>query len=264
MPDPHYMTTIQHQLKPRMTSILCEWLVDVCSEDCLGFSRNTLDTAIRNVERYLSKYEVHSSQFQLLGAASLLIAYKLNERHQDKIVDLLVDFGGDAYTKPQLFAMERIIAIALEWNLVPVIAHEILEIMVDAEHKEIARLRTIPEDHFVKRRRVDLPASNVKTDEHTWCMMQDVLYVSESNYTFLHHPPSVQAAGAYCFAKRNQMGTQEAFLEALAFCKDLLNITESHVINFVKMLETSSAEDATDKTRSATPQSVAGGDVFAD
>lgn len=271
MPDPTYLTTKQRALAPKMISILYEWLADVCLEDSLRFQRRTLDAAIRNVDRLLSVQTISTSHLQLVGAASLLIAYKFNETTQGSTVDdttvieEIVNFGCDAFTKIELFAMERMMVEALQWRLRPITAMEILEVIVDAEHKSVPMCKC---DHQTNIHcnyllgphnycQCNLPMLYAKTDKATWNTMSNLLYLTQCNYEMLGFSPSIQAAAAYAHARHLHLESSTAFNCAIEYAAALTEQAPMRILNCAKAMEAISQKERTrDKTRSITPPSV--------
>ena len=78
MPDPYYMEKQQPHITPRMRLILCDWMMEVCTEYRL--KRETFHYAVNYVDRYLSLVKsVNKSDLQLLGVTSMYIAAKIEE-----------------------------------------------------------------------------------------------------------------------------------------------------------------------------------------
>ena len=76
-----------------MRLILIDWMMEVCQEFTL--KRETFHAAVYYVDLYLSKIVCTIDNLQLLGAASLLIASKLEEVNCPRIKDFLyaTDYG---------------------------------------------------------------------------------------------------------------------------------------------------------------------------
>eukprot|EP01156_Anaeramoeba_ignava_P002122 Anaeramoba_ignava/a217619_14.p1 GENE.a217619_14~~a217619_14.p1 ORF type:complete len:211 (+),score=78.92 a217619_14:132-764(+) len=76
-PSIDYIEETQNMINEKMREILVDWLIETSQEH--EFHSETLFLAINLVDRFLSKYSVSKQQFQLLGAACLMIASKYEE-----------------------------------------------------------------------------------------------------------------------------------------------------------------------------------------
>lgn len=87
-----------------MRGILIDWLVEV--QESFELNHETLYTAVKIVDLYLSKKQIKKEDLQLLGATAALIASKVDERLPPLVDDFLY-VCDDAYTREKLLRMER-------------------------------------------------------------------------------------------------------------------------------------------------------------
>jgi len=100
---PDYMSA-QMEITDVMRAILVDWLVEV--QESFELNHETLYTAVKMTDLYLSKKQVRKEDLQLVGATSCLIACKVDERIPPMVDDFLY-VCDDAYTRDQLMKMER-------------------------------------------------------------------------------------------------------------------------------------------------------------
>jgi len=94
----------QADLTPVMRAILVDWMVEV--QESFEFNHETLYSAVKIVDIYLSKKKVAKDNLQLIGAAALLLASKVEELMPPLVSDF-VYVCDDAYTRDTILAMER-------------------------------------------------------------------------------------------------------------------------------------------------------------
>jgi len=100
---PDYMSA-QKEITDVMRAILVDWLVEV--QESFELNHETLYTAVKMTDIYLSKKQVRKEDLQLVGATACLIACKVDERIPPMVDDFLY-VCDDAYTRDQLMKMER-------------------------------------------------------------------------------------------------------------------------------------------------------------
>jgi len=100
---PDYMGA-QKEITDVMRAILVDWLVEV--QESFELNHETLYTAVKMTDIYLSKKQVRKEDLQLVGATACLIACKVDERIPPMVDDFLY-VCDDAYTRDQLMKMER-------------------------------------------------------------------------------------------------------------------------------------------------------------
>ena len=87
-----------------MRAILVDWLVEV--QESFELNHETLYTAVKILDLYMSKVVVDKRELQLVGATACLIACKIDERIPPCLDDF-VYVCDDAYTRSQIKAKER-------------------------------------------------------------------------------------------------------------------------------------------------------------
>merc|ERR1712142_1031916 len=100
---PDYMGA-QREITDVMRAILVDWLVEV--QESFELNHETLYTAVKMTDLYLSKKQVRKEDLQLVGATACLIACKVDERIPPMVDDFLY-VCDDAYSRDQLMKMER-------------------------------------------------------------------------------------------------------------------------------------------------------------
>ncbi|KAK0161597.1 hypothetical protein PV327_010052 [Microctonus hyperodae] len=97
-----------------MRSLLVDWMVEV--QESFELNHETLYLAVKLVDLYLSKVTVGKETLQLLGAASLFIASKFDERIPPMVEDFLYICDG-AYTQRELIRMEMNVLKIVDFDL---------------------------------------------------------------------------------------------------------------------------------------------------
>ena len=106
--------SIQTDIKDTMRCILIDWIISL--QNKFFKKTNTLFLTINLIDRYLSKKSILRTKFQLLGVASLFIAYKYEEINMKKIDDF-VNLAAGAFNKYEILEMEKNIIDLVEFNL---------------------------------------------------------------------------------------------------------------------------------------------------
>ncbi|XP_012262868.1 G2/mitotic-specific cyclin-B3 [Athalia rosae] len=101
-------------LSPWMRSLLVDWMVEV--QESFELNHETLYLAVKLVDLYLTKVTVGKETLQLLGAASLFIASKFDERIPPMVDDFLYICDG-AYTRRELTRMEINVLKIVDFDL---------------------------------------------------------------------------------------------------------------------------------------------------
>ena len=94
----------QNEITEVMRAILVDWLVEV--QESFELNHETLYTAVKITDIYLSKKQVKKEDLQLVGATACLIACKIDERIPPLVDDFLY-VCDDAYNRDELMKMER-------------------------------------------------------------------------------------------------------------------------------------------------------------
>ena len=96
--------SIQPEVTKMMRAILVDWLVEV--QESFELNHETLYTAVKILDSYMSKKVVQKEDLQLVGATACLIACKIDERIPPCLDDF-VYVCDDAYTRQQIKEKER-------------------------------------------------------------------------------------------------------------------------------------------------------------
>uniref|UniRef100_A0A1B0DA66 Uncharacterized protein n=1 Tax=Phlebotomus papatasi TaxID=29031 RepID=A0A1B0DA66_PHLPP len=104
----------QPSLSVWMRALLVDWMVEV--QESFELNHETLYLAVKLVDMYLSKEVVSKEKLQLLGATSMLISCKFDERVPPLIDDFLYVCDG-AYSSRELITMERNILKTIGFDL---------------------------------------------------------------------------------------------------------------------------------------------------
>ncbi|XP_046825541.1 G2/mitotic-specific cyclin-B3 [Vespa crabro] len=97
-----------------MRSLLVDWMVEV--QESFELNHETLYLAVKLVDLYLTKVTVGTETLQLLGASSLFIASKYDERIPPMVEDFLYICDG-AYTQRDLIKMEISVLKVIDFDL---------------------------------------------------------------------------------------------------------------------------------------------------
>jgi hypothetical protein len=97
-----------------MRSLLVDWMVEV--QESFELNHETLYLGVKLVDLYLSRMTVGKETLQLVGAASMFIASKYDERIPPAIDDFLYICDG-AYTRRELIRMEINLLKVCDFNL---------------------------------------------------------------------------------------------------------------------------------------------------
>lgn len=104
----------QPSLTTNMRAILVDWLVEV--QENFELNHETLYLAVKLVDTYLSKQIVTKEMLQLVGAASLFLACKFDERCPPLIEDFLY-ICDDAYNRREFILMEMSIFRTINYDI---------------------------------------------------------------------------------------------------------------------------------------------------
>ncbi|XP_029164613.1 G2/mitotic-specific cyclin-B3 [Nylanderia fulva] len=97
-----------------MRALLIDWMVEV--QESFELNHETLYLAVKLVDLYLTKVTVGKETLQLLGAASLFISSKFDERIPPMVEDFLYICDG-AYTQMDLIRMEMNVLKVVNFDL---------------------------------------------------------------------------------------------------------------------------------------------------
>nr|CAH0099145.1 unnamed protein product [Daphnia galeata] len=104
----------QTELTCDMRAVLVDWLVEV--QESFELNHETLYSAVRLVDLYLSHTTVIKENLQLVGTTAMLISSKFEERCPPCVDDFLY-ICDDAYTRRDLIKMEMSILKAVDFDI---------------------------------------------------------------------------------------------------------------------------------------------------
>ncbi|KAG7662718.1 CLB2 [[Candida] subhashii] len=113
LPDPQYLYKQKH-LKPKMRSILVDWLVEMHLK--FRLLPETLFLAINIMDRFMSIEIVQIDKLQLLATASLFIAAKYEEVFSPSIKNYAY-FTDGAYVEEEILQAEKYVLTILNFDL---------------------------------------------------------------------------------------------------------------------------------------------------
>lgn len=111
--DPNYLY-LQHDVRPKMRSILVDWLVEVHMK--FRLLPETLFLAINLMDRFLSKEKVQVDRLQLLATGALFIAAKYEEVYSPSIKNYAYITDG-AYTENDIREAENYMLKSLNFDI---------------------------------------------------------------------------------------------------------------------------------------------------
>lgn len=97
-----------------MREILNDWLIEVHLK--FKLHPETLFLTINLIDRYLSTTSIYRNKLQLVGVAAMFIASKYEDIYPPTVTDY-VYITDNAYTREEIFAMEKRILIALQFSI---------------------------------------------------------------------------------------------------------------------------------------------------
>lgn len=104
----------QTELTCDMRAVLVDWLVEV--QESFELNHETLYSAVRLVDLYLSRTTVNKENLQLVGTTAMLISSKFEERCPPCVDDFLY-ICDDAYTRRDLIKMEMNILKTIDFDI---------------------------------------------------------------------------------------------------------------------------------------------------
>lgn len=110
LPDPAYFRR-QTTVKPKMRSSIVDWMVDVHKK--LKMHTDTLFTAVKLMDNFLSVVDFEKSRLQMLACTTLLIAGK-SEEVDPPCSDDFVFLSRDSFSAGQMSSLEREVFVALD------------------------------------------------------------------------------------------------------------------------------------------------------
>lgn len=116
----------QKDINKQMRAILIDWIIEV--HNCFHLKNKTLFQVVYIIDLYLSHKIIQRINFQLLGVACLLIAFKSNEVYCPSLQQF-IDITNGAYTKPKLLEMEKDVLKTLNFEILFPTAEEFYSII---------------------------------------------------------------------------------------------------------------------------------------
>ncbi|KAH0795019.1 Cyclin, N-terminal domain containing protein [Histomonas meleagridis] len=168
----------QTNIKPRMRSIVIDWLIGVHNH--LEMHTDTLFSAIEIADLYLSKVDIHRSKLQLLYTTALFISAK-NQEVTLPTIDDFVYFTKNSFTSDDVIKMEMNILNEIDFFVNPI-------------HSSI----------FMKRYlRLCDPSNEISMMAH---YLNETLLLDES---FIGMCPSKRAASVVCLSLTLERGNNQ-------------------------------------------------------
>lgn len=119
----------QQAITAGMRSILIDWLIEIscahhftpnkfCGQPEAWLESEVLPLTVNFIDRFLNKYKLSKTKFQLLGIVALSIALKITS---DKLpgIDELTSLTAETYNEFQIQKLEQIILQELDFKLLP-------------------------------------------------------------------------------------------------------------------------------------------------
>ncbi|KAJ8923341.1 hypothetical protein NQ315_001899 [Exocentrus adspersus] len=163
----------QTDLSWNSRTILVDWLVSVADE--FKLCENTFHLSVNYIDRFLSQIFVARNKFQLLGAAAMLLASKMEE-YQPLDAQEWSYLTGYTFSPRQVLKMEQIILKALKFRMQPpttygFIQHLCSELRMDPKTVHLAMyfcdLALLEGEDYLDHLPSKLAASSVVLARHT-------------------------------------------------------------------------------------------------
>ncbi|XP_071509609.1 G2/mitotic-specific cyclin-B3-like [Diadema antillarum] len=127
----------QTDISRHMRAVLVDWLVEV--QENFELNHETLYLAVKLTDMYLARATISKDLLQLLGATSLFIACKYDERIPPALDDFLY-ICDDAYSRDQFTSMERKILKKVNFNLGVPLSYRFLRRYAKCAHTTLETL----------------------------------------------------------------------------------------------------------------------------
>jgi G2/mitotic-specific cyclin-B, other len=184
-PSIGYFNGFQKQITEKMRAILVDWLIDVHNK--FSLLPETLYLTINLIDRYLGKFPVENSKFQLLGVSAMLIASKYEEIYAPEVRDF-VYVTNKCYTKEEILNMEGKILTALDFDILSTSPLRFLE-----------RLHFISDNSMINsNNKPEFSEVSMKC----FYLAQYLIELSLLEYRMLAYPPSLKAASSLYVARK--------------------------------------------------------------
>lgn len=157
----NYMET-RTDITPQMRSILVDWLVEV--QECFELYHETLYLGVKLFDHFLDQTpNIKRDELQLVGATTLIISSKIEERHPPCMDDFIY-ICDDAYQQHQFTAMESRIIRSLGFDINIPIPYRFLRRYAKAAFADIETLtlaRFLLESSLLESRFIAYRASHI-------------------------------------------------------------------------------------------------------
>ncbi|CAH0564593.1 unnamed protein product [Brassicogethes aeneus] len=190
----------QQSLNWNTRSVLVDWLASVADE--YDLNDQTFHLGINYIDRFLGRISVVKEKFQLVGAAAMMLAGKVEEIYPIETSEWSF-LTGDSFTKRQILKMEQMILKVLLFNMQPpticsFIEHLCTQFNFDAKTKHLAMflgdIMLLEGEEYLDHLPSKLAAASIALARYTLCKspilpkkMQDV-----SGYSLKTLSPVVQ------------------------------------------------------------------------
>ncbi|GAQ79795.1 G2/Mitotic-specific cyclin A [Klebsormidium nitens] len=114
-------------------AMLLSWLLELQGE--LGFGSTTVHSCVLMMDRFASSVNVPESLLQLLLAACLYIAVKIEDEERPMSLATLSDLTSDTFSPTMISQMESKVLSALGWKLAPATTARFLDIFLEGYEK---------------------------------------------------------------------------------------------------------------------------------
>ena len=132
------------KLRPRMRSVLLDWLIEV--SEVYRLHRETFYLAVDFVDRFLSRQvNIAKTRLQLVGVTALFVASKIEEIYPPKLAEFAYVTDG-ACTSDEILGQEVSLLTALEWKLSPVTPISWVTTYLQIAHKNMKTNRRLKHD----------------------------------------------------------------------------------------------------------------------
>lgn len=147
-PSPSYL--LRHpQIKPKMRSLLLDWLVEVCEEFLLH--RETYYLAVNFIDRFFTlSRDFEKAGIQTLGITCLFMAAKLQEIYPPHI-SKFAELTDGACTERNIVTFELRVVKQLGWQLAPVTPVAWLELFLQTRARPTTTLNFVSNAQYDKR-----------------------------------------------------------------------------------------------------------------
>ena len=113
--DPKYILQKGYEITPEMRTMVIDWLIEI--HQIFRFKEKSLFTAVQLIDKYLSKCQITTDEFQILVLTALNISSKEDEIEYP-ILDNFITVSGNNVTKDQMIKMENKVLSILNYSII--------------------------------------------------------------------------------------------------------------------------------------------------